>query len=94
MRREKAIKNIRNRGIEAPETARGKLDFECGDIVQIRTNSPKYAGRVGVIIGVRYKKLEKAGEMLSYSVRFSDSEAADFVANHMKYIRHADSTEI
>lgn len=71
-----------------------KIDFEVGDFVQIRPNGKgKYIGRVGVIIGIRYKELE-TGPALVYTVKFSDKEAADFLTDHFNYIRSAEPGEI
>lgn len=71
-----------------------KLDFEVGDVVQIRPNGKdKYIGRLGVIIGIRYKEFEKVGPALTYTIKFSDKEAADFVSDHLNYIRSADHSE-
>lgn len=75
-----------------PGTIR-KLDYEVGDIVQIQATSKNNVGRLGVIIGIRYKKLN-TGDALLYSVKFSDNDGADFLADHMKFIRHADDGEI
>lgn len=64
-----------------------KLDFEVSDFVQIRANAKKNIGRVGVIIGVKYGKLDKGGDALLYTVRFSDREAADYVANNLAFVK-------
>lgn len=72
-----------------------KIDFEVGDIVQIRANAKeKYIGRVGVIIGIRYKELDKTGPALVYTVKFSDKDGADFLTDHFNFIRSADPGEI
>lgn len=71
-----------------------KMDFEVGDYVQIKSNAKaKYIGRVGVIIGIRYKEL-KTGPALAYTVKFSDTEGADFLTDHFNYIRSAETGEI
>lgn len=71
-----------------------KIDFEVGDVVQIRANAKeKYIGRVGVIIGIRYKDLE-SGPALVYTVKFSDTDGADFVTDHFNFIRSAEPGEI
>ena len=72
-----------------------KLDFEVGDVVQIRaTGKAKYIGRVGVIIGIRYKELDKTGPALAYTVKFSDNESADFLSIHFNFIRRAQDGSI
>lgn len=71
-----------------------KLDFEVGDIVQIRANgNEKYIGHVGVIIGIRYKEFN-TGPALAYTVKFSDKDAADFLSDHFNFIRSSESGEI
>lgn len=73
------------------ETAMAKpsprLDFEVSDVVQIRPSAKDHTGRIGVIIGSRYMKLDKGGDAILYTVKFSDSEACDFVANNLNLIR-------
>ena len=94
-------KRIENTMFKGRETAAAipaeppKLDFEVGDVVQIRaTGKAKYIGRVGVIIGIRYKELDKTGPALAYTVKFSDQDGADFLADHMNFIRRAHDGEI
>lgn len=99
----KDIQNRSNKKYYTPEVQREtaaaepapmrKIDFEVGDVVQIRANSKNHVGRVGVIIGIRYKKL-KSGPTLVYSVKFSDKDGADFVADHFNFIRRAEPGEI
>lgn len=93
-------KQIENAMFKGRETAAAepapmrKIDFEVGDFVQIRSNAKeKYIGRVGVIIGIRYKELG-TGPALAYTVKFSDKEAADFLTDHFNYIRSAEPGEI
>lgn len=64
-----------------------KLDLECGDLVQIRAGSKSHIGDIGVIIGTRYMKLDKGGDAILYTVKFSDKDAADFVANNLNLVR-------
>lgn len=70
-----------------------KIDFEVGDVVQIRANAKEdYIGRVGVIIGIRYKNLD-TGPALVYTVKFSDKDGADFLTDHFNFIRSAEPGE-
>ena len=75
------------------ETAAGRirepLDLKTGDIVQVR-NGKYFVGRVGQIIGIKYTKFEKFGDGFLYTVRFSDSESRDFMADNLKFVRGAD----
>lgn len=83
----------------ARETAMAKpkpaprIDYEVADVVQIRAGSKNHIGDIGVIIGARYAKLEKGGDAILYTVKFSDRAAADFVANNLNLVR-AGSAEI
>ena len=63
------------------------FDFEVSDVVQIRPSAKEHTGRIGVIIGSRYMKLDKGGDAILYTVKFSDREACDFVANNLNLIR-------
>ena len=94
-------KQIENAMFKGRETAAAepapmpKLDFEVGDVVQIRaTGKAKYIGRLGVIIGIRYKELDKTGTALVYTVKFSNQVGADFISDHMNFIRRAHNGEI
>jgi len=71
-----------------------KLDFEVGDFVQIRANAKNHVGKVGVIIGIRFKKMDRVGDAILYSVKFSDKDGADFIADNMKFLRRAQGGEI
>lgn len=71
-----------------------KLDLEVGDFVQILANAKNHVGKVGVIIGIRFKKMDRAGEAILYSVKFSDKDGADFIADNMKFLRRAQDGEI
>ena len=71
-----------------------KLDLEVGDFVQIRANATNHIGSVGVIIGIRYKKMDKVGEAILYSVKFSDKDGADFIADNLTFLRRAQDGEI
>lgn len=71
-----------------------KIDYEVGDFVQIRADAKNNIGRVGVIIGIRYKEFDKIGPALVYTVKFSDQEAADFITDHFNFIRSAEAGEI
>lgn len=92
-------KQIENAMFKGRETAAvepapmHKLDFEVGDVVQIRPSAKNHIGRVGVIIGVRYKNLD-SGPALVYNVKFSDKDGADFVTDHFNFIRSAEPGEI
>ena len=94
----KQIENAMFKGRETAATEPApmrKIDFEVGDVVQIRANANKnYIGRVGVIIGIRYKELDNTGPALVYTVKFSDQDGADFLTDHFNYIRSADPGEI
>ena len=70
-----------------------KFDYEVGDFVQIRANAKNNIGRIGLIIGVRFKDFEN-GPALVYTVKFSNKEAADFVPDHFNFIRSAEPGEI
>lgn len=92
----KQIENAMFKGRETTATEPApmhKLDFEVGDFVQIRANGKNNVGRVGVIIGIRYKNLE-SGPALVYTVKFSDKDGADFLTDHFNFIRSADPGEI
>ena len=64
-----------------------RIDYEVSDVVQIRAGSKSHIGDIGVIIGARYMKLDKGGDAILYTVKFSDKDAADFVANNLKLVR-------
>lgn len=63
------------------------IDYEVSDVVQIRAGSKSHIGDIGVIIGARYMKLDKGGDAILYTVKFSDKDAADFVANNLNLVR-------
>ena len=65
-----------------------KLDFEVGDLVQIRHG--ERAGDIGKIIGIRLTKNDKGRETLAYCVQFSDIEAAEFPAGRMRFLSAAE----
>lgn len=92
--RETAIKSVSNRRIEAPE-ARRALDYQIGDIIQIKADGRRAAGQIGVIIGMRaYKPHEKLPYNLeydlAYTIKLSDQEAVEVSANRMRFLRHGD----
>lgn len=93
-------KQIENTMFKGRETAAAepapmrKIDYEVGDFVQIRANAKNNIGRVGVIIGIRYKEFDKIGPALVYTVKFSDQEAADFITDHFNFIRSAEAGKI
>lgn len=61
-----------------------KIDFEVGDLVQIRHG--EHAGAVGKIIGIRLIKNTKGKEALYYCVQFSDISAAEYPAGRMRFL--------
>ena len=63
------------------------IDFEVSDVVQIRTGPKRHIGDIGVIIGTRYMKLHKGGDAILYAVKFSDKDAAEFVAHNLVLVR-------
>ena len=67
----------------ARQQKRPQIDFNVGDLVIINMNGKRHVGRVGVIIGVRYKNLERAGDALIYTVKFNAKESADYVARQL-----------
>lgn len=93
-------KHIRNTMFDGRETAAAtpepmrKLDFEVGDVVQIRPNAKNHVGGVGLIIGSRYKKMNTAGEAIMYTVKFNDTDAADFIGDNMRFIRRTENGKI
>lgn len=64
------------------------FDFKVGDVVQMKADGQKIAGRVGEIIGIRY--IERKGEgLLSYTIRFSDNESIEANASNFVVVRSA-----
>lgn len=64
-----------------------RLDFEVGNVVQIKPSGGKFVGRVGTIIGIKYQKLSKGTDHLIYSVRFSDREGCAYLSDHLSFVR-------
>ena len=92
--REKAIKSVSNRRIEAPEV-RNIFDYQVGDVIQIKADGKRAAGKIGVIIGVRafkpHEKLPYGLEYdLAYTIKLSDQEAIEVSAGRMRFLRHGD----
>lgn len=63
------------------------LDYQVGDIVQVRPNGKKYIGRLGMIIGIRYARFDTSGDSLVYTIRFSDKESNDYAASNLSFVR-------
>ena len=88
--REKAIKSAANRRIEAPEITRA-WDYNVGDVVQIRADGKKYAGKMGVIIGIRAITYDKNGTSdLAYTIKLSDKKSVEVSAYRLRFLRHGD----
>ena len=90
-------KTINNTMFNGRETAIAKtnktphIDFEVGDYVQIRPNGKRNVGRVGIIIGVRYLEFERTGGGLAYTVKFTDKESGDYIADNLTFVRGNDN---
>lgn len=88
MTRETAIKSVHNRRVETPETRR-LMDFEVGDIVQIKSDGGKAAGKMGMVIGIRLFEYQKDGEPdLAYRIKLSDTESIEVSAGRMRFLSH------
>lgn len=86
--REKAIKSAENRRIEVPER-RCELDYYVGDIVQLKAGG-KFAGRTGVIIGIRAVDYDDGTEDLAYTIKLSDRKSVEVSAKRLRFLRHGD----
>lgn len=64
-----------------------KLDFEVGDIVQVKKQG-KYNGRIGLIIGTTFRFV--SGKIL-YTVQFNDKESIAVSGYGLKYLSRSDS---
>ena len=90
IQREKAIKTAANRRIEAPEISRA-WDYNIGDVVQLKADGKKYAGKMGVIIGIRaivYDETDTAD--LAYTIKLSDKKSIEVSAYRLRFLRHGD----
>lgn len=65
-----------------------RLDICEGDFVQVRWNNPKFAGKVGVVIGI---KVEGSKDCLSYTVKFSDKSSHIYSSDALVLVRSCDS---
>lgn len=86
--REKAIKSVKGRQLEAPELRR-LLDYQVGDYVQL-CGSVKYSGRSGLIIGIRVFEFKDGKADLAYRVKLSDRKSIEVCAKNMRFLRHSD----
>lgn len=77
---------VRETTAAQPQT-KSFIDYETGDIVQVRATGKRYTGRIGMIIGVRYTKFDRSGDGLIYTVKFSDNESCDYVAKNLTFVR-------
>ena len=76
----------RETAIAKPNT-KPAIDFLEGDVVQIRPNAKRNIGRIGMIISVRYLEFNKTGGGLVYTVKFTDQESGDYVADNLQFLR-------
>lgn len=88
MKRETAIKSTSNRRIEAPECR--DLDYLVGDVVQIKADGKKYAGKMGVIIGIRAVVYDAGNADLAYTIKLSDKKSVEVSAYRLRFLRHGD----
>lgn len=88
--REKAIKTPNNGRVETPEL-RSKLDYSIGDYVQLGVNA-KYAGRIGIIIGIRLLYHKYKDSELAYTVRLSHNESVEATAENIRFLRHGEGS--
>lgn len=68
------------------------IDFEVGDLVQIRSGN--YAGKCGRIIGVKYSDNGRKKGMITYTVKFSDIEAVQLPAGRMRFLSTTNEADI
>lgn len=64
-----------------------KLDFEVGDIVQVKRND-SYNGRIGKIIGI---SISPTKEEFLYTIKFSDKKSFSMLAHYLTFIRTSES---
>lgn len=67
------------------ERAADLLDYKEGDIVQLK--SGKFAGRSGMIIGIRVFEYKDGEPDLAYRVKLSDRKSIEVSARRMRFVR-------
>ena len=74
---------------------RRALDYQEGDIIQIKPDGKEYAGRLGMIIGIQFCAgiRPESEDSLSYRVKLSDSDGVALAANRMRLVRAAGSNK-
>ena len=81
------MKKIDGRQIEAPELRRD-LDYYVGDVVQLKADGKKDAGRIGVIIGIRAYTHKDGTDDLGYRIKLSDNEATEASGQRLRFLSH------
>lgn len=70
------------------------LDYQVGDLIQVRPDGYEYSGRLGKIIGITFYR-ERPGkpDVLSYNLKLSDHEGVSVPCYRLRLIREAESDE-
>lgn len=77
-----------NKKRESPEVKR-MMDYQIGDIVQLRADGKPFAGQIGVIIGRDYI-LIKENYHFVYTIKLSDRTSVKAGSGRIRFLRHAD----
>lgn len=74
---------------------RRELDYQVGDIIQIRPDGQEDSGRLGVIIGLSiYRQKPGRPDAFSYRIKLSDQEGISAPCHRIRLVRKAESNEV
>ena len=90
IQRETAMLKAENRDFETPET-RQPINLKIGDVVQVRADGKKAAGKIGVIIGSSLYE-RKRNFYISYTIKLSDTESIQADGSRLRFLRRDNDT--
>lgn len=87
---------IENRKTMSDAELRRALDYQVGDIVQLKPDGKEFSGQLGVIIGISTCKEQnpEKGCTLSYRLKLSDSKGIAVAPRRIRLVRAAGNDKV